>query len=640
MTGAVPAAVERCGPYVLLERLAPYGMVQPYVGRKDGSIELVMVKRLLPQLTRHPTAPHRFAREARLTRQLRNPHVVRTLDFGFADDEMYMVTEFVAGIRLDVLMADTANDGRPLPLDVVSGIAQRMLNGLGYAHSAVDSAGKPLGLIHRDLNPRSVIVAFSGEVKIGDFGTARSYGDAALTAPGTTVGTLAYMSPEQVAQGELDARSDLYGFSVVLYELLTGGPMLNAQDALSLLRQIKDMAPVPLSRRRPDLPIQLTQVVERGLAKHAAHRWPDANTYAVALQEALHRVAPAASTERLGAYLRARLPDQEKRFLHLMHRVREVSAALPAERFPELEALYDLPAPPPSFGSGPKAGSTEEEPPEPSVMTMPGAFLPVQEEVSEVRQRKVTSQRRLWGIGAAVVAVAALMTVFAWRALVSGSYPRELVQVTASAPVASVNAPSAAATVGSEADGDTPAARGQSTGGTTPTVRRAATERRTSKPGRLRAVVPPDPNRPSASARAPQMKAPSSARAASADLRSSTRPHRDGVSVRDRRAETIQAAARSKNLRGRRSETEARTESAFARSLAELEKRLAALRDADRDARSFDALLTDLRKAAEVPDANVRRAVMRDLSAAERSFDTEGLAQALQRLQRYERSGR
>ncbi|MEL7371782.1 MAG: serine/threonine-protein kinase, partial [Myxococcota bacterium] len=398
MEGLVPAEVERLGPYLLLERLAPYGMVQPYLARRDGAIDLVVVKRLLPQLVRHPTAPRRFAREARLTRMLEHPHLVRTVDVGYANDELFMATELVAGVRLDVLMINAIARGRPLPLDVVSGLVQRVLAGLGHAHRAQD-AGRPLGIVHRDLTPRSITVAFTGAVKLGDFGVARAKGDAALTAPGTAVGTLAYMSPEQVDRAPLDARTDLYSFSVLLYELLTGRPMVDAQDALSILKQVRELNPMPLRDRRPELPERLAQVVQRGLAKDVEDRWPDALSYEHALQEALQEVGPSASSERLGAFVRACLPDEEDHFLQMLNRVRSVSSTLPAEAYEEAPIPFD---------------DDDDEPlpeptPEPSVMTMPGLSLPMQQRVAVARARG-PSPRRLWLMGSVVVALAALAT--------------------------------------------------------------------------------------------------------------------------------------------------------------------------------------------------------------------------------------
>ncbi len=599
MDGSAPE-VERLGPYLLLERLSPYGMVQPYLARREGGIELVVVKRLLPQLIQHPTAPQRFAREARLTRQLKNRHLVRTLDVGHANEELYIVTEFVAGVRLDLLMDDVAQRERTLPLDVVAGIALRVLDGLGYAHTAIGPDGRPLALVHRDLAPRSVTVAFNGEVKIGDFGGARSQWDSALTAPGTTVGTLAYMSPEQVAQGEVDARTDLYGFSVVLYELLTGQPMIETQNALSMLREIKDVDPIPLLDRRGDLPEQLADVVHRGLAKGRSDRWPDARAYEAALREALQAVAPMASTERLGAFVRACLPQQEAQFVELLDRVRALSASLPVS---EQESPED---------PAPEWAPVDDEPPpldptpEPSVITMPGPVVPV----SAAERARPGRPRRPRNVllGALVVLTAAVLVVALWRLL-----------VTPGAMELLVGAPSP------------PSATGAS-----PVVR-SASEPEVS-------VIAAPPSAPAAGASSDEAIASESRKREPSPKAADPRPEPVGRPPRrstDRAPPPpvlVPAGQTSPALVAGSSDSRPAPgspapSSRFAPRLAEFARRLEALRQSEDDARAFDALLLDMKRAAEGADPRIKRAVLRDLSAAERAFDVEGLAQALRRLQ-------
>ena len=643
VNGAEPAEVERLGPYLLLERLTPYGMVQPYVARRDGEVDLVVVKRLLPQLAQHPTAPRRFAREARLTRQLQHRHLIHTVDVGLAHQELFMVTEFVAGIQLDLLMADAVERGSPLPLDVVSGIALRMLDALAYAHDAVGPDGRKLGLVHRDLTPRSVTIAFGGEVKLGDFGVARSQWDTALTAPGTTVGTLAYMSPEQVGQGEVDARTDLYGFSVVLYELLTGTPMIEAQDALSLLRQIKEHAPVTLRQRRPDLPDRLTAVVEGGLAKNPADRWPNARTYETALKEALQSVAPAASTTRLGAFVRARMPQHEAQFLQLLNRVRATGAVRPQPRAssrtssrtrsrpashaarpssrpvrtpsgrghpgthrppvsgtPRLDggpAALDLyaRAPIPSGSTG-LDGPPSEPTPEPSIITMPGSAMPPAPRHAPLHGRR---SRRAWGVGALLVSVAAVATVGAWWAHLNLGDAASLIVITPRPEPLKVQVDTAASA--------SPAAE---------------------PPAVAESVAVPEPR--SAADWAPAKAAASNA---SDPPPKSTVPAAPSAPPAGRpRAPTRSRASRI--VRGPATSSGARP--AKSTQLAGFAERLSALREAQGDAGAFDSLLLDMKRAAEQIGPNARRAVLRDLSAAERAFDVEGLAQALRRLEQYE----
>lgn len=635
----MPAEVEKLGPYLLLEPLAPHGMIQPYVARREDAEALVIVKRLLPQLRRHSTAPRRFAREARLTRHLQSPVIVRTLDVGVNDGELFMVTELVAGVRLDVLMTDAVERGHPLPIDVVFGIAQRALAALAYAHEAVGADGRPLGLVHRDLTPSSVVVGFSGEVKLGDFGVARSQWDTALTAPGTTVGTLAYMSPEQVSQGPVGPATDLYGFSVVLYELLAGAPLIEAQDALSVLRRIKDAAFVPLGERRPDLPRSISAVVQRGLATAPKDRWPDARAYATALREALQSAAPCASTERLGAFVQARLPDQGARFQALLdrmglpvHRVPGGASTGPGSRSPgprsSMASGDDRPPPWPSapaalnrrggpgeanplqlYGAAPLSsshapgplGDADEPPveptPEPSVMTMPGPALAPAGPVRVIRPRS-SKLKRIWRLAALTVAMAGVVTAAAWWTLAEPeSGPRVVVINPEPSMLTSTDADMTAA--------DTPRSEGRGGQGAIPVARSAGS-----------------PDRP-APAVSPRREALDRAldRADSAKgLDGDDRPAGRRIVRSLEASPDVSAAPRDAPLAAR---------------LLEFSQRLNALRQAESDARAFDALLLDMKRTASLVDPAVQRAVMRDLQAAERAFDVDGLAQALRRLQRY-----
>lgn len=581
--GVVPAEVERLGHYLLLERLAPYGMVQPYLARREGAIDLVVVKRLLPQLATHTTAPRRFAREARLTRLLQNPHLVRTIDVGYFNNELFMVTEFVAGVRLDLLLADATERGQPLPLDIVSGIADAVLDAMAYAHGAVSPDGRPLGLVHRDLTPRSVFLGFNGDVKLGDFGVARSQWDSSLTAPGMTVGTLAYMSPEQVTQTDLDLRTDIYSFSVVLYELLAGARMIQVNDPISLLKAIKSETPVPLRELRSDLPAQLSDVVARGLVKTPDERWQDAAQYRAALHEAFQSVAPTGSSERLGAFVRARMPEHETRFFELLDRVREVSSVLPAPEdgsggfslYEQAPVYEDLTEPP------------VEPTPEPSVMTMPGTVVPV---VTRRPRRRAPSSKDLWRLGAVVVSVAALVTAGLWWAFIVPRPSDSVVVIPPPVPPVDSTAdlkPQIVAPPSLEASRPVPE----------------------SAPRSLQAPKPPAP--PRARRRTQVIEAPVAAAPAAA-----------GPVV------PATVAVPSPNA--------SPPVSPLAAQLADFARRLSALERAEDDIRAFDALLLDMKKTARTVDPAVERAVLRDLSAAERAFDVEGLAQALRRLKRYE----
>ena len=166
-----PAAVRRLGPYLLLEALPAYGMVQPFLARRDGSAELVVLKQLMSDLAEHRTALARFEREARVAREVLHQNLVRLVDAGEGDGRPYVVYELLFGTDLATLLSSSG----PLSLPALGAIAFPVLDGLAHAHEARDHNGKSLGLVHRDLAPRNVLISFSGEVKVGDFEIGRAH---------------------------------------------------------------------------------------------------------------------------------------------------------------------------------------------------------------------------------------------------------------------------------------------------------------------------------------------------------------------------------------------------------------------------------------------------------------------------------
>lgn len=183
---------------------------------------MVAVKQVRSALLHRPEVIRTLEREARLGTWLTHPNLVKSLGLLRQGNQLFLVMEYVEGINLRELLTRRKEEQRPLPLDVVLEIALHVSRGLEHAHSACDERGVPLELVHRDLKPENILLSFQGEVKIGDFGLAKS---ALLVKSGLTLdgllGTVAYMSPEQAGGGHVDRRSDLYALGSILFEMLT-----------------------------------------------------------------------------------------------------------------------------------------------------------------------------------------------------------------------------------------------------------------------------------------------------------------------------------------------------------------------------------------------------------------------------------
>jgi len=275
-----PASGTRLGPYELGEMLGAGGMGEVYKARDTRLERSVAIKVLAAHLSSNPAFRERFDREARTISSISHPNICALFDVGTTTDLHYLVMEYLEGESL----ADRLARG-PLPLDQV------LRYGFEIA-SALDAAHKQ-GIIHRDLKPGNVMLTKSG-AKLLDFGLARYALSSPSTEPGqslatehkpltqegTILGTFQYMSPEQLAGEEADARSDIFSLGAVLYEMLTGVRAFQGKNRTSLIGAIVSGEPRPISALQPLTPPALEHVIRKCLAKEPDDRWQSAHDIA------------------------------------------------------------------------------------------------------------------------------------------------------------------------------------------------------------------------------------------------------------------------------------------------------------------------------------------------------------------------
>jgi tRNA A-37 threonylcarbamoyl transferase component Bud32 len=279
-----PPALAVMGRYHLLERIGEGGMAEIFVAATygaEGFIRNFVVKRMHPHLARNREAIHQFVDEARLQSGLIHSNIVPVFDFGMAGDEYFMALEHIHGRDLDRLIRRHKEVlGRPLSLPVSYCVVQGVLEALGYAHSMMGDDGRSLDIVHRDVAPGNVLVSFTGEVKLSDFGIAKAQSRVSRTEAGMVKGNASFMSPEQARGDAVDGRSDLFSAGLVLHYCLTGQLMYGDNQAV-----VKRLMRAAVGPGSPELiemdkvPPAAAGVLRRALALDPAHRYQDAKAF-------------------------------------------------------------------------------------------------------------------------------------------------------------------------------------------------------------------------------------------------------------------------------------------------------------------------------------------------------------------------
>ncbi len=303
-----PFKPTRFGRYTLLLPVATGGMGEVFLAHLEGVEgfeKLCVIKKVLPHLAAEGDFARRFLDEGRTLVQLHHGAIAQVLDMGVEADAPFMALEFVDGKDLRRVLARAREQQAPLPLAFTLVVAVRMLDALAYAHRKRGDDDVELNLVHRDVSPQNVLVSYEGEVKVIDFGLAKSTLSEARTSPGTMLGKFRYMSPEQARRQPVDRRSDLYSMGLVLYELLSGDSPFEGVSPGELMAKVVSPAFRPLVDAAPACPRALSQVVMKALAVDPAQRFQSAEELRGRLQSVLLEVDPAAGPETVSQQMRA-----------------------------------------------------------------------------------------------------------------------------------------------------------------------------------------------------------------------------------------------------------------------------------------------------------------------------------------------
>jgi len=279
----------RIGKYEILTRLSMGGMAElflAYVAGPGGFRKYVAVKQILPDIKKDDSFVKMFLDEARITAAFSHSNIGQVYDLGEEQGELYLAMEFLSGQNLEQIIKRAAKREVLLPIGFACRVVRDSVLGLHYAHHFTDQAGRPAPVVHRDVSPKNVMVTYTGDVKMIDFGIAKARNRLNRTQVGIVKGTSGYMSPEQVKNEPLDGRTDLFAAAVFLHEMLTAQRLFTAPSDAAMMMKIVDGEIQLPKNLNPKVSGTLSDVVMKGLARKRENRFATGKEFARAIEQA------------------------------------------------------------------------------------------------------------------------------------------------------------------------------------------------------------------------------------------------------------------------------------------------------------------------------------------------------------------
>jgi serine/threonine-protein kinase len=360
--------------YEILRVIASGGMATVHLGRALGAggfERLVAVKVMHPHLAGEPEFLAMFLDEARLAARIHHPNVVSTLDVHQDELGAFLVMDYIEGPSLQQVLKQQRKRGDSMPLNVLLRVLLDTLAGLHAAHDLRDGAGNPLNLVHRDVSPHNVLIGVDGIARITDFGVARAEARIASTHSGQLKGKIAYMSPEQARGLAIDRRADIYAAGVMLWEMLTGKPLVRGESDIVMLTVVATGNHRTPREVKPTVPEALSAAAMRALRYDPGDRFATAADFAEAVESAATSSGIGIGTPRaVASFIRE---------LNLHAAPVDLPAPTPSLRGASLGAPMSsrvTPSYPPSSQSGshPRSSSAVAVPSEASLPTIPSGI--------------------------------------------------------------------------------------------------------------------------------------------------------------------------------------------------------------------------------------------------------------------------
>jgi serine/threonine protein kinase len=295
------------GKYILLNKISSGATAAVYRAKIRGEAgfeRLLTIKRILPQMAGDHDFVETFVEEAKICARLNHSSICPTYELGKVGESLYLAMEWVAGKDLGAIVRRLENTGKVMTPLIAAWIAGRLCDALDYAHALRDAAGKPIGIVHQDLSPSNIVISYEGQVKLIDFGLAKAAGRAQQTNVDALKQKIGYMSPELVLGTTLDARSDVFGVGVCLYEMVTGRRLFAGADDIATLKLVSSANVPPPSALVEDTPEDLEMIMMRALERNPDKRWRTAGEMGQALTACIAGEDPTFGTRHVADFMR------------------------------------------------------------------------------------------------------------------------------------------------------------------------------------------------------------------------------------------------------------------------------------------------------------------------------------------------
>jgi serine/threonine-protein kinase len=295
----------------LVRKIADGGMGSVHeavLSGTHGFKKTVVIKTILESLTRDQEFVDMFIGEAKLVADLVHQNICQVYQLGKLENRYYIAMEYVSGVNLKEFLDRHLLDGLHVPPELGTFIISRVCRGLEYAHRKRDAKGQPLGVVHRDVSPKNIMIAADGEVKLTDFGIAKARHLMKDQEGEVLMGKVQYMSPEQAQYQPTDARSDLFSLGVVMFELLTGQVLFGSDSTATAMQNVV-YKPIPPPRKlNPAIPEEVERVILKATQRDPAMRYASAGEMGYDLEYAIYHKGYGPTIVTLEKYLRTLFP--------------------------------------------------------------------------------------------------------------------------------------------------------------------------------------------------------------------------------------------------------------------------------------------------------------------------------------------